>query len=216
MIKVNLLVNKAREANQAGAEGGVRIGSGGGAAKAAGGQRDAVVKALLVIGAVGLLYGYENYHVEQLKVLSAQALLIRDQKLAEKNALEQENKKYLKHQQTVKEMDEKLRILGDIAKRRLGILKALDQLQNFIPQRVWLQSFRYGGSQASGGAGEVDQSVEIRGAASSQEDLDQFLERLEASQVFADIVPVNQTQNQTQAGAFIEFVFRGKLTGGGS
>src|SRR5690606_32481725 len=79
-----------------------------------------------------------------------------------------------KSQVEIKELEAKIDIMKRLTKVRVRELKALDYLQTVIPDRVWLRTIDY-----------RDDKVRFEGYAISDEDLSDFLNRLEGRNYFS-------------------------------
>ena len=97
-------------------------------------------------------------------------------------------------------MKEKLDIVTGLSKKRLRELKALDFLQNLIPDGVWLTSMKYDGEK-----------VNFSGQATTDEDMTKFIEGLDSSGQFKEVILVKAIEKSSAVGVVKEFVVNSKL-----
>lgn len=88
----------------------------------------------------------------------------------------------------------KLRVLDDLRRARTGPVRALDDLAQKIPERVWLISFQEKGGQ-----------LVVRGGAVTNEDLADFLRVLKSSSFFKNPALKRSVQKDAKEGSYIEF-----------
>lgn len=190
MIKVNLLKAKVPIQTQTSQDQGFSVQSGSEGAT----PKDKVIKVLVMsLGVVALLI-YENLNIDALtsqrNVYVAQnSQLTQELQKIEANAgqleqLKKENEK----------LQEKLKILTGLSKSRLRELKALDNLQNFIPEGVWLETLDYDGEK-----------VLLKGFATNDRDLNAFVDSLEQSTYFIDVILSKAIEQKKDSGAVKQF-----------
>lgn len=199
MIKVNLLKAKVPLQTQSQQTQGFTVQ--GGSAESS--PKDKVVKVLVMVLGVIALMVYEKINIDALEgqrktYMAESTRLTQELQQIEANAgqleeLKKENEK----------LQEKLKILTSLSKNRLKELKALDNLQNFIPEGVWLESLNYDGAK-----------VLFKGFATNDRDLNAFVESLEGSTYFIDVILSKAIEQQKDSGAVKEFEINSALGDG--
>ncbi|MCH2535579.1 MAG: PilN domain-containing protein [Bdellovibrionales bacterium] len=199
MIKVNLLKAKVPLQTQAQQTQGFSVQTGGGEST----PKDKVVKVLvMLLGAVALMV-YEKINID---ALESQQKMYRTQSTQLTQELQKIEASAGQLEELKKEnekLQEKLKILTNLSKNRLKELKALDNLQNFIPEGVWLESLDYDGDK-----------VLFKGFATNDRDLNAFVESLEGSTYFIDVILSKAIEQQKDSGAVKEFEINSALGDG--
>jgi Tfp pilus assembly protein PilN len=194
MIKVNLLTSKI--GSTGGSTQGITFDTTGGAEE----QKENIKKIVYILIFTVFLYMYESWNLsslqDQLNKVRAEdsqlkSKIVKLKKLAGR-APEVEKE--------VKKMEEKLKIVTDLSKKRLRELKALDFLQNLIPDGVWLKTLKYDGIQ-----------VNFEGEAITDEDMNTFVDGLDKSGQFEEVVLIKAIEKITLDGTIKEFVVNSKL-----
>ena len=94
----------------------------------------------------------------------------------------------------IDQLQEKLDILTGLSRKRLRELKALDSLQNFLPNGVWFRTLKYNG-----------RGFDLNGSSATNEDLDEFEAALNASPVYTNVIRLSSVSSQTTQGTIINF-----------
>lgn len=200
MIKVNLLKAKVPLQTQSSQTQGFTVQ---GTKTEESTPKDKVMKVLVMIIGAALLLFYQNMNIDALtkqrNMYSGQNIqLTQELQQIEASAgqleqLKNENEK----------LQEKLKILSSLSKNRLRELKALDNLQNFIPEGVWLESLEYNGK-----------NVLLKGFATNDRDLNTFIESLEQSTYFKEVILSKAVELKKESGAVKEFEINTSLGDG--
>jgi len=93
-----------------------------------------------------------------------------------------------------KDLEDKLKVLDTLKKKRVGPVKVMDALAQVIPAHVWLTSL-----QEKGG------SVELQGLGMTNDDVADFMRELKRSQYFGNIV-LKRVSTQETTGAVVQVV----------
>ncbi|GIW44161.1 MAG: fimbrial protein [Candidatus Binatia bacterium] len=88
------------------------------------------------------------------------------------------------------ELQAKLRIIAQLKRRRVGPVRALEDLSDATPEKLWLTEFT-----ETGGA------VSIQGLAIDNQTIAEFMRRLQQSRYFYDVDLVESAQAVAQPGA---------------
>jgi Tfp pilus assembly protein PilN len=159
-----------------------------------GNNRDVLVKAFVIaLGTLALII-YEKQNIDQLNsqrgALTAQLNQIREQ--SEKKNAELKELKDIEPQ--AQALNDKLNILKEYSKLRLQQLQCLDFVQSIIPERVWLRSVKY-----------ENRRYQILGNAVETVDLTDFVQKLEGSAYFQDVIVLQDREKPMQQGKIREF-----------
>lgn len=164
------------------------------------GSGSPVVKLVVLFLFAGGLYGYETMNIndlsEQRNQLSSQANAL----MAEINQKKAEADAAAKLEAEITEMQKKMELMTNLSKYRTRELKALDYLQTIIPEKVWLKAIDC-----------QKEMVQMQGYAVSDEDLTEFLRRLEARSYFQEIILSQATEEKTKDGTVKSFEIKGKM-----
>jgi len=154
------------------------------------GQKQIVLFALVLVG-VGLgNWSWSSSVAEELAVKRRQVERLRAD-IAQLDKVIAEVKNIAKEKEAI---ELKLRVLADLRRGRTGPVRALDDLAQIIPERVWLDSFQEKGGQ-----------LVIRGGAVTNEDLADFMRALKGSSFFRDPALKRSVQKDGKEGSYIEF-----------
>jgi type IV pilus assembly protein PilN len=85
-----------------------------------------------------------------------------------------------------KDLEDKLKVLDTLKKKRVGPVKVMDALAQVIPAHVWLTSL----TEKGGG-------VEIQGLGMTNDDVAELMRELKRSQYFSDIILKKVTAQDT-------------------
>ena len=199
MIKVNLLKAKVPLQTQAQQTQGFSVQTGGGEST----PKDKVIKVLVMILGVVALMVYEKINMDALESQQRSLNSTNTQLTQELNKIESSAGQLEELKKENEKLQEKLKILTSLSKNRLRELKALDNLQNFIPEGVWPESLDYDGEK-----------VLFKGFATNDRDLNAFVESLEGSTYFIDVILSKAIEQQKDSGAVKEFEINSALGDG--
>lgn len=156
--------------------------------------RDMAIKiACILIGTIGL-WVFEKQNIDaltaQASTLTGQLNKIR-QEVTQKSGQLDQLKDIIPQAQA---LGDKLKILREFSKLRLDNLQSLDFLQSVIPERVWLLSINYDAKR-----------YRIVGNSMDTVDLTDFVNKLEGSAYFQDVIVIQDTEKAIQGGKIREF-----------
>ncbi len=140
-------------------------------------ESETIVKVVLILLVSGCLYGYQVYNIGNLDDVIRQKNAKISRGAADITKLRVEAGKSSELQNEIKKLNEKLNLLDSLSKKRLKELKALDFLQDNIPDGVWLNKITYDGT-----------SVVLKGGAINDKELDVFVKNLDKSQYFKTVI----------------------------
>ena len=103
-------------------------------------------------------------------------------------------------QKEILAIESRIDAIKNLAKERLREIKAIDYIQNTIPERVWLGSMEFGGA-----------ALKLEGGALGDEDLNQFIDNLEGKSYFKNVVLMQSLDQRSAGGSFKSFVITSTL-----
>ena len=148
---------------------------------------------LMSLAIVGLLL-YESYVSDQLESQSKLIEIDANRLNTELLKLKKESGRAEEVEIEANKIEEKLKIIVELSKKRLRELKALDFLQSIIPDETWLTLIDYDGER-----------VLFTGFAQSDSDLSKFVSRLEESAFFDEVLLVKSVKSTTKEGTVKSF-----------
>lgn len=157
-------------------------------------KRDAVVNGLMLVVFPILLMFYEQHHIDQLNLQLRQtqsALSVKETTLQEKKA---EAAKSGELKEKAKELANKIEILKKLAKIRLREIRALDFIQNNIPEKVWLSEMVFKEGQ-----------LKLKGRSMTDDDLTNFVNSLENSKYFTNVLLLQAREERLKEAALKTF-----------
>lgn len=193
MIKINLLKNKVNDARTSATIGETTF-SATTSFETMGDNKGALVNLLLMFVFVVPLIFYENMVQND---LNAQVTRVRAESAKIKKDLDQKKarqKESAKVEAELQELQSKIEVVRKLSKYRVRELKALDFLQTVIPDRVWMTSIKY----------EADK-LDLEGMAIADEDLTEFVKRLEARKFFSSVLLLQARESQSKEGTVKTF-----------
>lgn len=205
MIKVNLLKNRGTsseptsntqfEFTNASATADAFGGAGAQANPAA-----VLLKFGIILSLTLLLYIYESYNIgiltdqsnaAQARLQELQAEVARNQSVVGR-ALEM--------QEEIKQLETRIAAVKKLSRIRLREIKAVDYLQNTIPDRVWFQRLEF-----------RDKNFRVEGFAATEESLNRFIEAVDGKSFFRTAILLNNEDVRTRTGTVKKFVISSDL-----
>lgn len=154
---------------------------------------------ILFIGVIALIV-YEKYNAFTLN--DANQLLVQEQGQLEmqlgkdKSSLDQ----YKTSETDAKALEDKLSIIKKLSRTRLREVKALDYIQEIIPDKVWLKQLM------------IDQEmVKISGYSMLDEDLSTFIQTLDKSAYFQNVILTQASEVSSKSGNYKQFDISARL-----
>lgn len=162
-------------------------------------QRRQTIQQQLLAGAAVLILAIIGSIVWTAAISSKKEVLINDI-TQKKNELAQLDKiigEVNEFEKKKKELEQKLDTIEDLRKRKSGPVRALDDLANEIPNRVWILKLE-----------EKNGSVTIDGSAIDHEDVSAFMKALQKSKYFSNISLGFSKADKPTAGGVTLYNFR--------
>lgn len=157
-------------------------------------RTEGLIKLILMSGFVVGAVLYRGNQIDELSAKAAQlqqqlseAQTVLNQKIEEaasKGALESE----------ARELENKLSIIRDLSGLRLVEVKALDFIQSVVPEKLWLNSISYSNSKFS-----------ILGTSISDEEINEFINALEESPYFTEVILLQSIEKAGSEGSTKSF-----------
>jgi Tfp pilus assembly protein PilN len=104
-------------------------------------------------------------------------------------------------QKEIKELEERIVLIKNLSKVRLREIKAIDYLQNVIPDKVWFSELDF-----------KDTVFQAKGYSVSDEALNKFIEGLEGKSFFRNVILMQSIDQKTKSGTIKSFTFSSSLT----
>lgn len=164
-------------------------------------QKELVLKVLIMCLCVGVLIFYESYNIDilngKLRTLRNQGSVLNDE-ISKYGDVEAEVKK---QQNKLNELEQKIEIVKKLAKSRIISLKALDFLQNIIPEKVWLTNLSLN-----------DDLMVLEGSAINDEELEQLVSTMERKKnFFSNVILLKAVEVRTEDGKLKVFTVNANL-----
>ena len=191
MIRVNLLKSKISNAEEAETEG---IAFTGDDSQEPINKQQLIVKVFLILLAPIVVYFYEDYNLDQLLRAKSGIQTQLNQGTTKLNQLKVKAGKAQEVEGEVQKLEEKLKILVELSRKRLRELKALDSLQNMIPDSVWVESLDYDG-----------ENFQLLGGALNDKGLNDFVVGLEESPYYQNVIVLRAIEKKALKGTVKEF-----------
>ena len=108
--------------------------------------------------------------------------------------------KYKGSEADAKTLEDKLAIIKKLSRVRLREVKALDYIQEIIPEKVWLRQISFD-----------QEAVRISGYSILDEDLSNFIQSLDRSTFFQNVVLTQAAEMVNQSGSYKQFDISARL-----
>lgn len=177
MIRINLLSTREIEAEE--------------------GRRQDTIVGVLALGAtVALCLAVFFYQFVRTTMLQRELAGLK----AEVAAIEGQAKEVNELQRTNAALKEKISVIEDLSKKKVGPVRVMESLSASAPERLWLTEFK-----------EVSGSLTLTGMAVDNQTIADFLKALQASQYFKDVELVETVQTQQDKTAYKKFSLKSRL-----
>jgi len=205
MIKINLLKNRgeqtqATSAGEINYETSFDIRTTSGKTSAA---KDVFIKIIVMLMGMAGLFTYESFHISDLR-LQLQTITRKKNEAAK----EIEQKKPIAAQATVlqkqiQELEGRIKAIRELSTIRLREIKAVDYIQNVIPEKVWLKSLSFD-----------EGDIVIDGFSGSDDQLAQFFTSLESKKSFANVLLTKSVEQKSKDGTVKVFMITAHISSG--
>ncbi len=161
---------------------------------------ETLVKVVVIFLFPLLLWGYESYNVGQLTT-QYQGVQSRLQELqAEVDKNQPIIEKATKMQTEIKELEDRISIIKNLSKIRLREIKAIDFLQNVMPEKVWFQELEF-----------KENTFRVIGFAVTSDSLNKFIEAIDGKSYFRNVILMQSSDQKTKTGTIKGFVIGSNL-----
>ncbi|MCB0421433.1 MAG: PilN domain-containing protein [Bdellovibrionales bacterium] len=169
--------------------------------ESSGDQKQTAVKLILIILFPVGLFVFENMNISELtstlKKTNSRVTALE----ADLSAKKVEANKVSHYQKEMSTAEQKLNIIRGYTKNRLTEIRSLDVLQNLVPEELWLTYVSY-----------VKEEFIIKGETHNELNLNQFMQKLEKSGVFTNVLLLRSTKEQSATeGTVRRFVISSRL-----
>lgn len=196
MIRINLMRNRA----QGGATQATSFGYTEASSADSSEQKLALKNLLFLFVGIGLLLFYEKYN--RFNLNDRDLLLVKEYSHLEQqlNKEKTDLDRFKSSESEAKILEDKLTIIRKLSKIRLREVKALDYIQEIIPDKVWLKQIIFD-----------QETVRISGFSILDEDLSGFVQTLDRSSFFQNVVLSQAIEVATKSGTYKQFDVAAKL-----
>jgi len=177
MIRINLLSTREIEAEE-------------------GRRKDVVVSVLCLGGVAALCLIVFVYQFFRTTMLQRQLAALK----TEMAAMEGEAKEVNDLQIKITALKQKLAVIDDLGKKKVGPVRVMESLSTSAPERLWLTEFKENGG-----------TLTLTGTAIDNQTIADFLKALQSSQYFKDVELVETVQTQQDKQAFKKFALKSRL-----
>ncbi len=163
-------------------------------AKNVGGQQGAVLKIVVMLIWLGGLMAYESYNIGELNTTIAEKNRMKttlDADIQQKTPIAEKARGL---QKQLQDLEARIKAIKDLSRIRLREIKAIDFVQNIIPERVWLTSISIESNK-----------VDFEGGALSDENLNRFIELLESKSNFKNVILLKAIEQKSKEGTIKVF-----------
>ena len=151
-----------------------------------------LIRVCLCCAGTVLLIQVEKSRLNKVKAQKAVVQGEFDQLNQEKQNLQNQVKGFSYMQKKSQEFNNKLAIMKKVAKKKLKVIKGLDQMQDVIPDKMWLKRINY-----------RQDKFTIEGAAETNKQVQNFIEALEGTRLFSGVkLERVQEQDRTKRRTF--------------
>jgi type IV pilus assembly protein PilN len=177
MIRINLLSTREIEAE-------------------IGRRQDIVVTVLALGGTVALCVAVFLFQFFRTTMLQRELAALR----TEMASMEGEAKEVNELQVKIASLKQKLAVIDDLSKKKVGPVRVMESLSASAPERLWLTEFKEAGG-----------SLTVTGMAIDNQTIADFLKALQASKYFKEVELVETIQTQQDKAAFKKFSVKSSL-----
>jgi type IV pilus assembly protein PilN len=177
MIRINLLSTREIEAEQ-------------------GRRKDVVVTVLCLGGVAALCLVVFLYQFFRTTILQRQLASLKTEMASMEGAAKEVNDLQIK----ITALKQKLAVIDDLGKKKIGPVRVMETLSTSAPDRLWLTEFK-----------ENSGSLTVTGMAVDNQTIADFLKALQSSQYFKDVDLVETVQSQQDKQALKKFAVRSRL-----
>jgi Tfp pilus assembly protein PilN len=167
MIRINLLKNLGLSTAGALGEGELTVGET---------RQQIALKAVVLVIPMILLMAYEKIHLDSLTA-EAEAINVQVKKIESSiGSFGQDAPKVAEYKLREKKVEDEKKIISELSNRRLKEVKALDALQNVLPDRSWYELIDIN-----------DGKVKLQGYTLNEHGADELVKSLSSSVFFSDV-----------------------------
>lgn len=155
---------------------------------------------LILVGSL-ILYAYEWYNIGSLNDESATIQASIAQLDQEINSIKPKIASAKKLQSENEELNKKLNLVRSLGRLRLREIRAIDHLQNIIPEKVWFNAVKF-----------TDTTFEVTGLSANDQELDKLLDGIRENPTFVDVLLSRSIEQKSAQGNMKSFVITSSLS----
>ena len=168
-------------------------------------QTQNAIKVLVILSGMVLLFAYEKYNISNLNsqnaALSVQLNQIRSEVTSKQGAI----KKSEALEAQLKDLRQRGESIKELSVKRLTEIRAIDYLQNAVPDGVWLRSLDF-----------RENILTIEGTSASDDQLNLLTESMDNWRGFTNVILLQAVDQQAATGTVKNFRITANLVRGGS
>ena len=168
-------------------------------------QTQNAIKVLVILSGMVLLFAYEKYNISNLNsqnaALSVQLNQIRSEVTSKRGAI----KKSEALEAQLKDLRQRGESIKELSVKRLTEIRAIDYLQNAVPDGVWLRSLDF-----------RENILTIEGTSASDDQLNLLTESMDNWRGFTNVILLQAVDQQAATGTVKNFRITANLVRGGS
>jgi type IV pilus assembly protein PilN len=155
-----------------------------------------VVTVLCLGGVAALCLVVFLYQFFRTTILQRQLAALKTEMASMEGAAKEVNDLQIK----ITALKQKLAVIDDLSKKKVGPVRVMETLSTSAPERLWLTEFKENGG-----------SLTVTGMAVDNQTIADFLKALQSSQYFKDVDLVEAVQSQQDKQALKKFAVRSRL-----
>jgi Tfp pilus assembly protein PilN len=158
------------------------------------------IKFVLILSITGGMMLYESFNIDNLRDQLTNLNKINTDLQAEITKNQPVATKAKELQKKISDLESRIKIIKDLSRTRLREIKALDYIQNVIPEKVWLSSLEF-----------ADDKVKIIGDSMADDQLNKFLEQLDGKSYFQNVILLKAVETKSKDGTIKNFEIASSL-----
>jgi Tfp pilus assembly protein PilN len=154
----------------------------------------------MLIGCVSL-YFYEMYNIDQLTSANSAVNAQVQQLDQEIGSIKPKIESAKKLQNENEELNKKLKLVKDLGRLRLREIRAIDHIQNILPEKVWLTTMKF-----------TETTFDVVGFSANDQELDRLLDGIRQHPTFVDVLLARSVDQKTAQGNVKSFNITSSLS----
>lgn len=152
------------------------------------------LKIIIICTSTAVLMVYENYNIGNLRTQLSEVNLKKNNVLKELEKSKPIASGARELQRKILDLEARIRAVKDLSKVRLREIKAIDYIQNVIPERVWLSLLDF-----------KNDTLKIEGSAASDDQLSRFMDAIDGKSYFRNVILLKAVEEKGKSGTIKVF-----------